>query len=68
MYLKHTASGDLVEITDINTLVDPYQPEVDGRFHSGEELQDISRFAKSQLQFPSGEGLPQCWRDPDYRG
>jgi len=68
MYLKDISSGDLVEITDINTLADPCQTEVSGRFHSGEELQDISSFAKSQLAFPSGEALPKCWYDANYRG
>jgi len=68
MYLKHIASGDLVEITDINGLVDPCQNEVSGRFHAGEELQDINRFDKSQLIFPSGEALPKCWRESTYRG
>jgi len=68
MYLKHIDSGDLVEITDINALVDPFQNEVSGRFHSGEELQDINRFNKTQLIFPSGEALPKCWREADYRG
>jgi hypothetical protein len=68
MYLKDSASGDLVEITDINALVDPCQSEVSGRFHAGEELQDISRFNKSQLVFPSGEALPKCWRESNYRG
>ena len=68
MYLKHISSGDLIEITDINALVDPCRNEVSGRFHSGEELQDINRFDKSQLVFPSGEALPQCWQDANYRG
>jgi len=68
MYLKDSASGDLVEITDINALVDPCQNEVSGRFHAGEELQDVNRFNKSHLLFPSGEVLPKCWRDVNYRG
>ena len=68
MYLKHIGSGDLIEITDINALVDPCQNEVSGRFHSGEELQDINRFDKTQLIFPSGESLPKCWQQADYRG
>ena len=67
MYLKDSASGDLVEITDINALVDPCQKAVSGRFHAGEELQDINRFDKSQLVFPSGEALPKCWQEANYR-
>lgn len=67
MYLKHIASGDLVEITDLNALVDPFHNQVSGRFHAGEELQDISQFDKAQLVFPSGEALPKCWWHSGYR-
>jgi hypothetical protein len=67
MYLKHAASGDLVEILDMKSLADPYRRQVAGRFHAGEELQDPANFAKSDLLFPSGEALPRCWIDPNYR-
>lgn len=67
MFLKHTQNGDLVEIADINTLVDPCQPQVSGRYHAGEEMQDITQFDKSALVFPSGEALPRCWCDAHYR-
>lgn len=67
MYLRHLASGDLVEIIDLPALFDPFEAGVQGRIHAGEELQDPARFAKSELVFPSGESLPRCWVDPDYR-
>jgi len=67
MYLKHAASGDLVEILDMKSLADPYRKQVVGRFHAGEELQDPANFAKGELMFPSGEALPRCWVDPNYR-
>lgn len=67
MYLKQMRGGDLVEIIDLPALFDPFMTAVRGRLHAGEELQDPADFAKSELVFPSGEGLPQCWRDPDYR-
>lgn len=67
MYLKHAPSGDLVEVLDIKALGDPYRKQVAGRFHAGEELQDPANFAKSELMFPSGEALPRCWVDPNYR-
>jgi len=68
MYLKHKPSGDLVEVLDVASLVDPYRAKVAGRFHSGEELQDPANFNKAELIFPSGESMPRCWVDPLYRG
>lgn len=67
MYLKHKTSGNLVEILDIKSLVDPCQEKVAGRFHAGEELQDPENFAKTELAFPSDEGLPVCWVDAKYK-
>ncbi len=67
MYLRHTPSGDLVEILDLAALIDPFKAEVEGRFHAGEELQDPAPFRKAELEFPSGEALPRCWIDPHYR-
>jgi len=67
MYLKMTANGDAVEVLDLPALFDPFQAEVTGRFHAGEELQEPARFAKRELVFPSGEPLPRCWMDAHYR-
>ena len=67
IYLKHAQTGDLVEILDVAALFDPCKPMVMGRYHAGEELQDAEQFAKSALLFPSGERLPRCWLDPDYK-
>jgi hypothetical protein len=67
MFLKHRDSNDLVEVTHLADLFDPCVSQVRGRFHSGEELQDEESFAKAALVFPSGETLPVCWRDPNYR-
>ncbi|HEY9198431.1 MAG TPA: acetyltransferase [Gammaproteobacteria bacterium] len=67
MYLKQLSSGDLVEVLELQALFDPFETGVQGRIHAGEELQDPARFAKSELAFPSGEALPRCWMDPDYR-
>ena len=68
MYLRHTASGDLVEILELSALFDPCATEVSGRFHAGEEMQEPAPFHKSELVFPSGEPLPRCWMDAGYRG
>jgi len=67
MYLKHTPSGDLVEVLDMKALIDPGKKAVVGRFHAGEELQDPANFAKTELVFPSGEALPRCWLDANYK-
>lgn len=67
MYLKHQPTGDLVEVLDIASLIDPYRSKFAGRFHAGEELQDPANFSKDELIFPSGEPLPRCWVDSGYR-
>jgi len=68
MFLKEQKSGDLVEILDLAALFDPCRESVQGRFHAGEEMPEPAEFTKSALLFPSGEGLPRCWRDANYRG
>jgi hypothetical protein len=67
MYLKDQTSGDLVEVLNVIGLADPFQKTIQGRFHVGEELQDPMDFDKMKLLFPSGESLPQCWVDPNYK-
>ena len=67
MFLKHASSGDMVEVLDVASLTDPCRDTVVGRYHAGEELQDPATFAKADLSFPSGEALPRCWTDADYR-
>ena len=67
MYLKDRKSGDLVEVLDIPALIDPCQPSFQGRYHAGEEMQDMTNFSKQDMVFPSDEVLPRCWLEPDYR-
>lgn len=67
MYLLHKPSNNLVEILNPQELWNPFLEKVDGRFHAGEELQDPELFTKSHLVFPSGESLPLCWLDSEYR-
>jgi len=67
MYLKHKLSGDLVEVSDISSVIDPMNNNILARFHRGEEMQDEESISKDQLQFPSGESLPRCWVDANYR-
>ena len=67
MFLKDTASGDLVQVIDLKELVDPHADQVTVRFQAGEEVGDPIKAAKTGLSFPSGEALPKCWLDPHYR-
>ncbi|MEM8778450.1 MAG: acetyltransferase [Cyanobacteria bacterium P01_G01_bin.49] len=67
MFLQHKPGEDDIEVLNIDHLYDPCETQISGRFHSGEELQDPEPFNKSELTFPSGEPLPRCWTDADYR-
>lgn len=67
MFLKDKKSGDLVEVLDLQSLIDPSTGAVRGRFHAGEEMPDSQEFSKANLSFPSGEVLPQCWINPNYK-
>lgn len=67
MYMKHKASGSLIEVLDMAELGNPFCRSIAGRLHAGEELQDPADFAKEELVFPSGETLPRCWYDPNYK-
>lgn len=68
MFLKSAQNGDLVEVLDLPALFDPLVTVVKGCFHAGEEMPDPDGFSKADLLFPSGESLPMCWCDPDYKG
>lgn len=67
MYLRNTENGDMVEVLDMAALIDPNVSNISGRYHAGEEMQEPLLFPKSTLQFPSGEALPRCWMDTNYR-
>jgi len=67
MFLKDRTNGDLVEILTLKDLFAPFQSEVVGRYQQGEEVQDPEKLKKSDLIFPSGEELPQCWLNPHYQ-
>lgn len=67
MFLKERSTGHLVEVLSLNDLFDPFRDKVAGRYNIGEELPEPTSFAKSDLEFLSGEPLPRCWVDPHYR-
>ena len=67
MYLKNISNGHLVEILNVAELFDPFNSDVVGRYHYGEEVQEPEKIKKTNLIFISGEDLPKCWLDPHYR-
>lgn len=67
MFLQSRTSHDMVEVLSLNELFDPCIASITGRYHAGEEVQDSAQFAKIDLEFPSGEALPACWIDAEYR-
>ncbi len=67
MFLKKKSDGHLVEVLSLKDLFDPFNGNIVGRLHFGEELQDPDKFGKDDLQFLSGEALPVCWTDSHYR-
>lgn len=67
MFLQSKRDGDLIKILDTDELIDPLKNTIQGRIQAGQEEQDPEQFAKDDLAFPSGETLPRCWVDADYR-
>ena len=67
MFLKDIRCGDIVEVMDMASLIDPCRSSITGRYHSGEEMQETEAFEKANLVFPSNEKLPECWVNPNYR-
>jgi hypothetical protein len=67
MFLQDKSSDTMVKITDLETLFNPLRDEIDGRIQEGQEEQDPKPFAKQDLVFASGEALPRCWMDSNYR-
>lgn len=67
MLLQEKESGDLIEILDVEALISPTKQEVPGKNQAGQEEQETATFAKSKLVFPSGETLPRCWTDENYK-
>jgi hypothetical protein len=67
MFLQDKTSDTIVKITDLETLFNPLRDEIDGRIQEGQEEQEPTPFAKQDLVFTSGEALPRCWLDSNYR-
>lgn len=67
MLLQVKDSSGLVEVNDILELIDPNVDTVHAKDQEGQEEQQTESFKKENLVFPSGESLPRCWLDADYR-
>ncbi|WP_413112173.1 acetyltransferase [Thaumasiovibrio sp. DFM-14] len=67
MFLKDTKNGDLFDVVDMTSLTNPFSRQVVVQPQAGEDLSDPVSMDKSELVFPSGEGLPECWRNGHYR-
>jgi hypothetical protein len=67
MLLQDQETGDLVKVVDVDRLVNPSESDVPAMIQAGQEEQEPEPFAKSSLVFPSGEALPRCWMDVNYR-
>lgn len=66
MFVRRREDESLIQVLDFDELIDPFQEKIQGRQKAGQEVQPVQSFEKSNLIFPSGESLPQCWTDPDY--
>ena len=67
MFLQEKLHHEMIEILSLSDLFDPFNKTLVGRYQHGEEVQDPEKFNKSNLQFLSGEDLPECWLDAHYR-
>ena len=67
MLVKNREDNTLIQVMNSEELIDPSKESIEGREKAGEEVQPTQNFSKSQLVFPSGESLPQCWLNPNYQ-
>ncbi|MEW6492114.1 MAG: acetyltransferase [Cyanobacteriota bacterium] len=67
MFLQDKDTGSLVEVLDIEALFDPNKNSISGQDQMGQEEQNPASFNKESLKFPSGEDLPRCWMDVNYK-
>ncbi|MGJ5672942.1 MAG: acetyltransferase [Nostochopsis sp.] len=67
MLLQLKDSGELLKILDVQELIDPSIDSIQARDQEGQEEQSPESYQKENLVFPSGENLPRCWMDANYR-
>jgi len=67
VFLQQKTNHEMIEVISLSELFDPFNQTLIGRYQHGEEVQDPENFSKSNLQFLSGEDLPECWLNAHYR-
>ncbi|MUG95921.1 acetyltransferase [Scytonema sp. UIC 10036] len=67
MLLQIRDSGELVKVLDVQELIDPNTNVIRAQEQEGQEEQQADSYNKQTLVFPSGESLPRCWVDANYR-
>ena len=67
MFLKNKKTDGLIEITELEQLINPQEEQIMGQEQAGQEEQEPESFKKEDLVFPSGETLPRCWLDSNYK-
>ena len=67
MLLKNKQTDGLIKISGLQELMDPFHDQVNGQIQAGQNEQPVEAFDKQNLTFPSGEGLPLCWLDSNYK-
>ena len=67
MFLQLKNSDDIIKVIDFQELIDPSTNIIHAQDQLGEEEQEPDSYNKQNLIFPSGEGLPRCWVDANYR-
>ncbi|PZV23702.1 MAG: acetyltransferase [Snowella sp.] len=67
MLLQEKETGNLVKVMDFQSLINPNESEIIIQIQAGQEEQDPEPRRKNNLSFPSGENLPICWLDANYR-
>jgi hypothetical protein len=67
MLMQNKQNGTLIEILDVAALVNPVENKILVSGQNGEEEQPPEKISKEEIVFPSGENLPRCWVDANYR-
>ncbi|MBD2666882.1 hypothetical protein B6N60_01739 [Richelia sinica FACHB-800] len=67
MFLQIKNNGNLIKILDIQELLNPNIKTIHAQDQEGQEEQETDIYQKENLVFPSGEQLPRCWLDANYR-
>jgi hypothetical protein len=67
MLLQDKETGTLVEVMDFQSLINTSESQIVIQMQEGQEEQDPETLQKKNLSFPSGEDLPICWVDANYR-